>query len=131
MYHFLMQWSEHLLWPCDLHQILSTAFYWSREYFHFLTFSFSFFNLDIKGIHFCCWNGGGIRNKSIFCGGNLPTVDILFDTLSNVVLLFWLCLRSLIFIFLFGGQGRNADSLALYFGEDPARYPFEQGRLWM
>lgn len=28
-----------------------------------------------------------------------------------------------------GGQGRNADALALYFGEDPARCPFEQGKL--
>ena len=26
-------------------------------------------------------------------------------------------------------QGRNADALALYFGEDPARCPFEQGIL--
>ena len=26
-------------------------------------------------------------------------------------------------------QGRNADALALYFGEDPARTPFEQGSL--
>jgi hypothetical protein len=26
-------------------------------------------------------------------------------------------------------QGRNADSLAQYFGEDPARCPFEQGML--
>lgn len=26
-------------------------------------------------------------------------------------------------------QGRSADSLAQYFGEDPARCPFEQGRL--
>lgn len=25
-------------------------------------------------------------------------------------------------------QGRNADALALYFGEDPARCPFEQGK---
>lgn len=24
-------------------------------------------------------------------------------------------------------QGRNADALALYFGEDPVRCPFEQG----
>lgn len=24
-------------------------------------------------------------------------------------------------------QGKNADSLAMYFGEDPARCPFEQG----
>lgn len=24
-------------------------------------------------------------------------------------------------------QGRNADALAHYFGEDPARCPFEQG----
>lgn len=24
-------------------------------------------------------------------------------------------------------QGKNADALALYFGEDPARCPFEQG----
>lgn len=24
-------------------------------------------------------------------------------------------------------QGRNADSLSQYFGEDPARCPFEQG----
>lgn len=24
-------------------------------------------------------------------------------------------------------QGRNVDSLILYFGEDPARCPFEQG----
>jgi hypothetical protein len=27
-------------------------------------------------------------------------------------------------------QGRNADSLAQYFGEDPARCPFEQGIVW-
>jgi len=26
-------------------------------------------------------------------------------------------------------QGRNADALALYFGEDPARCPFEQGKV--
>jgi hypothetical protein len=26
-------------------------------------------------------------------------------------------------------QGRNADSLAQYFGEDPARCPFEQGTM--
>lgn len=36
----------------------------------------------------------------------------------------------LFFILFFGGQGRNADALALYFGEDPARCPFEQGTLW-
>ena len=24
-------------------------------------------------------------------------------------------------------QGRNADALAMYFGEDPAKCPFEQG----
>lgn len=30
-----------------------------------------------------------------------------------------------------GGQGRNADALALYFGEDPARCPFEQGNIWL
>ena len=35
----------------------------------------------------------------------------------------------LFFILSFGGQGRNADALALYFGEDPARCPFEQGTL--
>lgn len=28
-------------------------------------------------------------------------------------------------------QGRNADALALYFGEDPARCPFEQGWLML
>lgn len=28
-------------------------------------------------------------------------------------------------------QGRNADALALYFNEDPARCPFEQGKLVM
>lgn len=27
------------------------------------------------------------------------------------------------------GQGKNADALALYFGEDPARCPCEQGML--
>jgi hypothetical protein len=30
-----------------------------------------------------------------------------------------------------GGQGRNADALALYFSEDPARCPFEQGKLYL
>ncbi|PPR91093.1 hypothetical protein GOBAR_AA29597 [Gossypium barbadense] len=30
---------------------------------------------------------------------------------------------------LYSVVGRNADALALYFGEDPARCPFEQGRL--
>ncbi|RZB68438.1 Formin-like protein 13 [Glycine soja] len=28
---------------------------------------------------------------------------------------------------LYANVGRNADALALYFGEDPARVPFEQG----
>lgn len=28
-----------------------------------------------------------------------------------------------------GFQGRNADALAMYFGEDPAKVPFEQGDL--
>jgi len=28
---------------------------------------------------------------------------------------------------LYAEVGRNADSLAQYFGEDPARCPFEQG----
>lgn len=32
-------------------------------------------------------------------------------------------------MFIVGGQGRNADALALYFGEDPARCPFEQGNI--
>lgn len=27
------------------------------------------------------------------------------------------------------GQGKNADALALYFGEEPARCPCEQGKL--
>jgi hypothetical protein len=27
------------------------------------------------------------------------------------------------------GQGKNADALAQYFGEDPARCPCEQGKL--
>lgn len=36
-----------------------------------------------------------------------------------------LVISSLNFI---AGQGRNADALALYFGEDPARCPFEQGK---
>ncbi|OQU75619.1 hypothetical protein SORBI_3K040800 [Sorghum bicolor] len=30
---------------------------------------------------------------------------------------------------LYSNVGRNADALALYFGEDPARCPFEQGDL--
>lgn len=29
-----------------------------------------------------------------------------------------------------GRQGRNADALAHYFGEDPNRCPFEQGMAW-
>lgn len=33
-----------------------------------------------------------------------------------------------VFIELFNSQGRNADGLAQYFGEDPARYPFELGK---
>lgn len=33
------------------------------------------------------------------------------------------------FLYWSGGQGRNADALALYFGEDPARCPFEQGNI--
>lgn len=27
-------------------------------------------------------------------------------------------------------QGRNADALALYFGEDPQKCPFEQGKIY-
>ena len=38
----------------------------------------------------------------------------------------WTFLTNLSFFFLLF-QGRNADALALYFGEDPARCPFEQG----
>jgi hypothetical protein len=26
-------------------------------------------------------------------------------------------------------QGKSADALALYFGEDPAKFPFEQGNI--
>ncbi|CAJ1944131.1 unnamed protein product [Sphenostylis stenocarpa] len=33
------------------------------------------------------------------------------------------------FIAVSESEGRNADALALYFGEDPARCPFEQGKL--
>ncbi|MCI03147.1 formin-like protein 18-like, partial [Trifolium medium] len=29
---------------------------------------------------------------------------------------------------LYANVGRNADALASYFGEDPARCPFEQGK---
>ncbi|CAK9146645.1 unnamed protein product [Ilex paraguariensis] len=32
---------------------------------------------------------------------------------------------------LYSGVGRNADALAFYFGEDPARCPFEQGPLFL
>uniref|UniRef100_A0A452XWF0 FH2 domain-containing protein n=1 Tax=Aegilops tauschii subsp. strangulata TaxID=200361 RepID=A0A452XWF0_AEGTS len=32
---------------------------------------------------------------------------------------------------LYSNVGRNADALALYFGEDPARCPFEQGEASM
>lgn len=31
------------------------------------------------------------------------------------------------FVFFNDGQGRNVDALVYYFGEDPSRYPFEQG----
>ena len=50
----------------------------------------------------------------------------MYDALSSV---FDLYLESSIINSLNFGhfQGRNADALALYFGEDPARCPFEQG----
>lgn len=34
------------------------------------------------------------------------------------------------FVILFVKQGSNADALALYFNEDPARCPFEQGNVY-
>lgn len=34
-------------------------------------------------------------------------------------------------LYLVNLQGRNADSLSLYFGEDPARCPFEQGKRYI
>jgi len=37
--------------------------------------------------------------------------------IQGMYLIFWIWMY----------QGRNADALALYFGEDPARVPFEQG----
>lgn len=37
--------------------------------------------------------------------------------------------RDIKIVLLVCGQGRNADALALYFGENPACFPFEQGRL--
>lgn len=55
----------------------------------------------------------------------LLIISLIFY-IAVVLFLFFIFYGSL-FSCLAGGQGRNADALALYFGEDPARCPFEQG----
>lgn len=77
--------------------------------------------LDIERVHYCCGDRSGICDKPIFCGGNMLIVNCLL--VISVILYFMIITLS----FNFDGQGRNADALALYFGEDPARCPFEQG----
>lgn len=54
------------------------------------------------------------------CLKNKINVRVISDHFSLLIM----C-SSLLFL----GQGRNADALALYFGEDPARCPFEQGNM--
>jgi len=81
--------------------------------------------LDTKTIHWCCWDGGGVRDKFLCCGGNLLTIHLHLLLSTRVNRFYYHSHQSLSC----DGQGRNADALALYFGEDPARCPFEQGKL--
>lgn len=53
-----------------------------------------------------------------------PVSDIFRKTLKEFIVGAGAEVRSL--TTLYSGVGRNADALALYFGEDPARCPFEQ-----
>jgi hypothetical protein len=70
----------------------------------------------------CSWVRGGISYKPIFCSGNM--LDHIFDRLWTTRLI-----RDVKNVGFVRWQGRNANALAQYFGEDPARCPFEQGRL--
>lgn len=87
----------------------------------FLVFVFIVEFLDIERVHYCCWDRSGICDEPIFCGGNTLIINCVL--VAGLILYFMISALS----FAFGGQGRNADALALYFGEDPARCPFEQG----
>ncbi|XP_043695174.1 formin-like protein 18 [Telopea speciosissima] len=53
-----------------------------------------------------------------------PVSEIFRKTLKEFLIVAEADVRSL--ASLYAGVGRNADALALYFGEDPARCPFEQ-----
>lgn len=82
------------------------------------------FQLDSQGVpkRCCCWSW--ITDSSLYCSSMPPLMLCDYWRLDLDCLSYeWLCH----FIQCF--QGRNADALALYFGEDPARCPFEQGEL--
>ncbi|XP_077223911.1 actin binding protein isoform X2 [Tasmannia lanceolata] len=53
-----------------------------------------------------------------------PVSEVFRKTLKDFIITAGAEVKSL--TSLYSGVGRNADQLALYFGEDPARFPFEQ-----
>lgn len=90
---------------------------------YYLVYIFLMFCSDIERIHHCIWVRRGRSTKLILYGGNI--LNHLFGTLNtntekqnNWVV--WLTVY---------GQGKNADALAQYFGENPAQCPCEQGKL--
>lgn len=56
-------------------------------------------------------------------------VNILlnYHVADYIVASYYFSLVMMLFIIEIVWQGKNADALALYFGEDPKRCPFEQG----
>jgi len=50
--------------------------------------------------------------------------SLLYYVTASISIVSMIC-----FMVVLDAQGRNADALALYFNEDPAKCPFEQGRI--
>lgn len=97
-------------------------------WFYFICFIiwFTFFLMfcsDIERIHHCIWVRRGRSTKLIFYGGNIlnhPFGKLNTNTEKQNDWVVWLTVY---------GQGKNADALAQYFGENPAQCPCEQGKL--
>lgn len=90
------------------------------------TYIFLFICIDSKEVPSFCWNWSKVFGPIVLWGGMASSFVLQhshFLVFFNRMVLFFSWNISLL-VFL---QGRNVDTLILYFGEDPARCPFEQG----
>ena len=82
------------------------------------------FNIDLSGLEefpWYCWSWSKVAYLLVLWSGESLFLLVLLKSAGSTQLSF----PTLIVL-----QGRGADSLSQYFGEDPARCPFEQGLIW-